>query len=82
MSLRKGLLRNRKLFRKDFSRFRALSKTTAYLLKAEVTPVFKEGELTLKTDYRPVSTLSKFSKIFGKLICLKLNNYEQNKFSI
>ena len=42
--------------------------------KSEVTPVFKKGDLTSKTDYRPVSTVSNFSKIFEKLIYLQLNN--------
>ena len=51
------------------------------LQKAEATPVFKIGHPTSKTDYRPVSTLSKLSKIFDKLIYLQLNNYMQNKFS-
>ena len=32
------------------------------LKKADVTPVFKKGRPTSKTDYRPVSTLSHFSK--------------------
>ena len=52
------------------------------LKKSEVTPVFKKDDLTSKIDYRPVSTLSSFSKIFEKLIYLQLNNYMQNKFSI
>ena len=50
------------------------------LKKAEVKPVFKKGAPTSKTDYRPVSTLSNFSKIFEKLIYLQSNNYLQNKF--
>ena len=52
------------------------------LKKAEVTPVFKKGDPTSKTDYRPVNTLSSFSKMFGKLIYLQLNNYMQSKFSV
>ena len=52
------------------------------LKKSEVTPVFKKGDPTSKTGYRPVSTLSNFSKIFEKLIYLQLNNYMQNKFSV
>ena len=47
-----------------------------------MTPVFKKGDPTSKTDYCPVSTLSNFSKIFEKLVYLQLNNYMQNKFSI
>ena len=46
-----------------------------------MTPVFKKGDPTSKTDYRPVSTLSNLSKIFEKLIYLQLNNYMQNKLS-
>ena len=42
--------------------------------KAEVTAVFKKGDPTSKTDYRPVSTLLNFSKYFEKLIYLELNN--------
>ena len=34
------------------------------LKKSEVTPVFKKGDLTSKTDYRPVSTLSNLSNFF------------------
>ena len=52
------------------------------LKKSAVTPVFKKGDPTSKTDYRPVSTLSFFSKIFEKPIYLQLNNYMQNKFPI
>ena len=52
------------------------------LKKSEITPAFKKGYQTSKTDYRPVSTLSSFSKIFEKLIYLQLNNYMQSKFSI
>ena len=52
------------------------------LKKSEVTPFFKKGDPTSKADYRPVSTLSSFSKIFEKLIYLQLNNYMQNKFSV
>ena len=52
------------------------------LKKAKVTPVFLKSNPTSKTEYRPVSTLSNFSKILEKLIYLQLNNYMQNKFSI
>ena len=52
------------------------------LKKYEVIQVFKKGDLTSKTHYRLVSTLSNFSKIFEKLIYLQLNKYMQNKFSI
>ena len=52
------------------------------LKKSEATPVFKKGDPSSKTYYRPVSTLSNFSKIFEKFIYLQLNEYMQNKFSI
>ena len=52
------------------------------LKKSEVTPVFKKGDLTSKTDYRPVSILSNFSNFFEKLIYLQLSNYMQNQFSV
>ena len=52
------------------------------LKKAKVIPAFKKGDTTSKTDYRPVSSPSNFSKHFEKLIYLQLNNYMQNKFSI
>ena len=50
--------------------------------QSEVTLVFKKGDTTSKTNYRPVSTLSNFSKIFERLIYLQLNNYMQNKLSV
>ena len=52
------------------------------LKRSKVTPVFKKGDSTSKADYRPVSTLSNFSKIFEKIIYLQLNNYMHNKFSV
>ena len=44
-----------------------------HLPKAEVTPVFKKGDPTPKTDYPPVNTISNSSNIFEKLIYLQLN---------
>ena len=52
------------------------------LKKSEVTPVFKKDDPTSKIDYRPVITLSNFSKFFEKLVNLQLNNYMQTIFSI
>ena len=37
---------------------------------AKVTPVFKKGSRQDKDNYRPISVLSIFSKIFEKAICL------------
>ena len=39
-----------------------------YLKKAELTQVFKKGGPKSKANYLPQSTLSKFLKIFEKLI--------------
>ena len=45
------------------------------LLKyADVTPVFKRGDVTDNGNYRPMSTLSNFSKIFEKLFITKFLN--------
>ena len=43
---------------------------------AEVVPVFKKDDFTLATNYRPISLLSQFSKIFEK----KLLNEHQFGF--
>ena len=42
---------------------------------AEVIPVFKKGDSNLFTNYRPISILSQISKIFGKLIYNRINDY-------
>ena len=52
------------------------------LKKSDITSAFKKVDPISKADYRPVSTLSNFSKFFEKVIYLKLNSYMQNKFSI
>ena len=44
------------------------------LKKSDITSAFKKVDPISKADYRPVSTLSNFSKFFEKLIYLKLNN--------
>ena len=35
---------------------------------ADITPLFKKGDMTEKRNYRPISTLFIFSKMFEKLI--------------
>ena len=35
---------------------------------ARVVPIFKSGDPSLLTNYRPISVLSFFSKIFGKIV--------------
>ena len=42
---------------------------------ADITPVFKIGDTTDKTNYRPISTLSNFSKDFEKMIYIQINSF-------
>ena len=48
---------------------------------SQVTPVYKRGDATDPTNYRPISTLSSFSKVFEKLIYNQLHNVLE-KYSI
>ena len=43
---------------------------------ADITPVFKEGDTTDESNYRPISTLSNFSKIFEKLYYSQVNSFK------
>ena len=42
---------------------------------AKVTPIFKSGSKVKAANYRPISVLSPFSKIFEKIIYNRLNKY-------
>ena len=42
---------------------------------AEVIPIFKKGNVDIPTNYRPISFLSQFSKIFEKLLYKRINSY-------
>ena len=57
------------------------SKFPDILKYADITPVFKKGDTTDKSNYRPISTLSNFSKIFEKLIYSQVNSYMEAKLS-
>ena len=48
---------------------------------ADITPVFKKGDTTDKTNYRPISTLSNFSKVFEKMIYAQINSFMEPKLS-
>ena len=48
---------------------------------AEISPVFKKLDNTSKDNYRPISTLSNFTKLFESILFTQLNRYMQNKFS-
>jgi len=41
----------------------------------EVVPLFKSGDSEIPTNYRPISVLRYFSKIFEKLLCGRINDY-------
>ena len=45
------------------------------LKSAKVIPIFKSGDATLLTNYRPISILNSFSKIFEKVISTRLLSY-------
>ena len=48
---------------------------------ADITPVFKKGDTTDKTNYRPISTLLNFSKVFEKMIYAQINSFMEPKLS-
>ena len=50
-----------------------------YQLKiAKVVPVFKSGDKKVMDNYRPISLLNVFSKIFEKIVASRLNLYLDN----
>jgi Reverse transcriptase (RNA-dependent DNA polymerase) len=47
---------------------------------AKVVPIFKSGDKLCMNNYRPISLLNVFSKIFEKIVCSRLTNFlETNK---
>jgi hypothetical protein len=51
------------------------------LKKAQVTPLYKKNDSLLKTNYRPVSVLCIFSKIFEKILERQLSDFFENIFN-
>jgi len=41
----------------------------------EVVPIFKSGDSEIPTNYRPISVLTYFSRIFEKVLYGRLNDY-------
>ena len=51
------------------------------LKRADVTPIFKKGNDNENENYRTVSMLSTFSKVFKKQLFEQINEHMQSKFS-
>ena len=47
----------------------------------EISAVFKKFDNNFKVNYRSISTLSNFAKLFENIIHSQLNDYMENKFS-
>ena len=47
----------------------------------EISAVFKKLDNNVKVNYRSISTLSNFAKLFESIIHSQLNDYMENKFS-
>lgn len=45
---------------------------------AKITPVFKSDDDTDTNNYRPISLLSNFNRVFEKIICNRLTRYIKN----
>jgi hypothetical protein len=45
---------------------------------AEIKPLYKKGEMANISNYRPISLLTSFSKIFGKIIFTRLTHLNYN----
>ena len=55
-------------------------KFSGTLKRADVTLIFKKGKDNEKENYRPMSMLSTFSKVFEKVLFEQINNHMQSKF--
>jgi hypothetical protein len=42
---------------------------------AKIIPIFKHGDSLDANNYRPISSLSNFNKIFEKLMCKRMESF-------
>ena len=57
---------------KIYNKYLELGEYPALMKIAQVIALFKKGDNYLPNNYRPISLLACFNKIFEKLICKKL----------
>ena len=62
-----------------FNNYIKNSKFPDILKYADTTPVFKKGDTTDKSNYRPISALTNFSKIFEKIVYSHVNSHMEPK---
>ena len=48
---------------------------------SSITPAYKQGQRTLKTNYRPISILPAISKLLEKFMFKQMSNYFEKLFS-
>ena len=58
-----------------FNKYIQLGKYPEAMKLAKVIPIYKKGEHSLPNNYRPISLLSTFNKLFEKLICKKIRHF-------
>lgn len=46
-----------------------------YFKKAEIIPIYKSGDTSKATNYRPISLISNFAKIFEKVLKTRIANF-------
>ena len=58
-----------------FNKYIELGKYPEAMKLAKVIPIYKKGDHSIPSNYRPISLLSTFNKIFEKLICKRLRHF-------
>ena len=48
---------------------------------ADIIPIHKKGETTIKSNYRPISLLPAVSKLFEKIMFSQINTFFQSRFA-